>query len=110
MIFSHLLDGQKSKDDMSFDKKDHTKDISGQAKEGEEQPSQILISEVSKYAHKSNLKADAIIPRDLTQVNDAINQGGSVLLTGFARSKLSREMFGNFLFTSALTKAHRSEV
>ena len=104
-----MLDGQKSKDDKSCDKKDHTKDISGQA-EGEELPSQILISEVSKYALESNLKAGAITPRDLTQVNQAIDQGGSVLLTGFAKSKLSREMFGSFLFTSALTKARRSEV
>ena len=68
-----MLDGQKSKDDKSCDKKDHTKDISGQAAEGDEQPSQMLISEVSKYALESNLKAGAITPRDLTQVNDAIN-------------------------------------
>ena len=109
-IFSHLLDGQKSKDDKSCDRKDHTKDISGQVAEGDELPSQILICEVSKYAMESNLKADVVPPRDLTQVNHAINHGGSVLLTGFAKSKLSREMFGSFLFTSALTKARRSEV
>ena len=68
-IFSHLTEESKSKHEKSYDKNDHTKDMSGQAAQEETLPTQILISQVSKFAQESNLKAGAITQRDLTVVN-----------------------------------------